>query len=335
MIDCQKNPDCNLISFNKINNYCKLYSDYLTDEETNLINANGNMVYKPIYELKGFVNIQTNLNRGIASMIQVSNRNLACGLTNGSIFILSHVDLSLIRALNSHTASAFSLSNLKNGYLVSGSWDFTIKIWDHLTGTLINTLTGHTNIIYIVKVLTNNDIASGSEDKTVRIWNSSTGLTKLNFTQHTSVVWDLSELSNNRIVVLDKDGNIKIWNYLNGDLISSLNTGFSQRSLAILNNGDYAVGAFNNGSLGIYDSTTFNLKQNFIGHTAKVFKIIQLENDVLCSCSDDKTIKCWDWNTKMIKLNLNEHTAELRSIIQLHNGYLASAGLDSKVIIWK
>jgi WD40 repeat protein len=336
LAECQKNPDCNLISFNKINNYCKLYSDYLSDEETNLIASKGNMIYKPIINnLRGVVYKQTSLNYvSIISIVQVSNKNIACGLQNGKIIILSHVDLSFIRNINAHSMAVYSMDNLKNGYLVSGSDDSTIKIWDHSTGTLINTLIGHTNVVYIVKVLSNNDIASGSTDNTVRIWNSSTGLTKMSFTQHTSIVWDLSELSNNRIASLDLNGNIKIWNYLNGSLISSFNTGF-QRCLTILKNGDYAIGALNSGSLGIYDATTFNLKHNLIGHTQAVNKIIQLENEDLCSCSDDETIKCWDWNTKKLKFNLVGHTSILRSIIQLYNEYLASAGIDSAVIIWK
>ncbi len=196
LLDCQKNPNCNLISFNKINNYCKLYSDYSTDE-TNLINSNGNMIYKPIYEPKGVKHIEKNLNRPLNSIVQLSNRNIACALDDGKINILNHVDLSIIRNINAHSNQVRSLANIKNGYLVSGSDDKTIKIWDHLTGTLINTLIGDTTWgqTYIVKILSNNDIASGANDRKVRIWNSSTGLSKLNFTQHTSHnVYDLSEL---------------------------------------------------------------------------------------------------------------------------------------------
>ncbi len=336
LAECQKNPDCNLISFSKIDNYCKLYSEYLTDEETSLIESKENMIYKPIiYNLRGVVYKQTNLSNSVFWLVQVSNRNIACGLGNGSIIILSHVDLSFIRNINGHSSFINSMDNLKNGYLVSGSEDNTTKIWDHSTGTLIRTLVGHTSGVYTVKVLSNNYIASGSGDTTVRIWDSTTGLIKLTVTQHTSPVRDVFELSNNRIVSLDQSGFIKIWNYLNGSLINSFNTGFSQRSLAILNNGDYAVGSFSNRSLEIYDSTTFNLKHKLIGHTDRVLKIIQLENEDICSGSNDKTIKCWDLSSKKIKLNLTGHDNLVRSVIQLHNGYLASAGYDSKVIIWK
>jgi WD40 repeat protein len=145
----------------------------------------------------------------------------------------------------------------------------------------------------------------------------------------------LSELSNNRIVSLDISGSIRIWNYLNGSLISSFNTGLQQRSLEICRNGDYAVGAFNNGLVGIYDATTYNFKHNLIGDTARqVFRIIQLDNDGLSSSSDDFTIKVWDLNTKKLKLNLIGHDNFVRSIIQLHNGYLACGGWDYKVIIY-
>ncbi len=337
LAECQKNPNCKLISFNKIKNYCKLYSDCLIDEKTDLINSKGNMIYLPtIYNLKGIVYKQTNLNNGIYSLVQVSNRNIACGLNDGRIIILSHIDLSLIRAFNAqHSQRVYSLANLKNGYLVSGSTDTNIKIWDHSTGTLIKTLTDHIEVVVIVKVLSNNDIASGSEDNTVRIWDSSTGLNKLTFSQHTADVNDLTELSNSKIASVDQSGNMKIWNYLNGSVISSFKTGFAQRSIAIFKNGDYAVGAYSDYELRIYNSTTFNLKHNLIDHIGRIFKIIQLGNDNICSCSSDKTVKVWDWNTKELKFNLAGHTDETRSIIELHNGYLASAGADTKLIIWK
>jgi WD40 repeat protein len=222
-------------------------------------------------------------------------------LENGTIIILSHVDLNLILSINAHSSYVVTMDNPKKGRLVSGSWNKTIKIWNHSTGTLINTLVGHTDGVYILKVLSNNDIASGSNDKTVRIWDSSTGLIKFNSTQQPIFLFDLSELSNNRIVSLDQNGTIKIWNYLNGSFISSIDTNFLQRSLAICKNGDYVVGSWNSGLIRLYDSITFNLKPRLLGHTDKVNKIIQLENDDLCSCSNDNRIIVWDWDTKKTK----------------------------------
>jgi hypothetical protein len=74
----------------------------------------------------------------------------------------------------------------------------------------------------------------------------------------------LSKLSNNRIASLDQSDTIKIWNYLNGDLISSFNTSFDQRSFAILKNGDYAIGSFSNRSLEIYDSYNVLFKADIV-----------------------------------------------------------------------
>lgn len=332
---CQKTLNCNLATFNKSNNDCKYYTDYLT-ELTRLYQSNEMYIYKPIYILKGQQYLNRLISVSIYSLTQLSNKNIACGLSNGKISILNYINLSTILTIDAHLQPVNSLDSLKNGNLVSGSDDSTIKIWNPLSNILINTLYGHVGSVYIVKVLQNGDIASGGQDLIVRIWDSNTGSLKQNLTGHTSLIFAISQFTTVSIVTADYNCNNKIWNEQNnGTLIHSFNTGFSESSNYVCNNGDYVAGS-RYGSLRIYDHSNFLLKFNLIGHNEKIFKIIQLDNNDLASCSADKTIKIWDWNTKQIKYDLNVgHSNFISGVKLLHNGYMVSAGFDGKVIVWK
>ena len=44
VLDCSRVPNCALISFNKFNNNCKYYSDYLSNA-TKLLESNGNFIF--------------------------------------------------------------------------------------------------------------------------------------------------------------------------------------------------------------------------------------------------------------------------------------------------
>lgn len=67
------------------------------------------------------------------------------------------------------------------------------------------------------------------------------------------------------------------------------------------------------------------------GHTQSVWKIIQLKNDKICSCSEDRTIKIWD-NYQCIQ-TLQGHTDDVKSIIEMNN-LIISASFDKTLRIW-
>ena len=59
-----------------------------------------------------------------------------------------------------------------------------------------------------------------------------------------------------------------------------------------------------------------------------------MQNGLLASSSDDKSIKIWDpVSTKLIK-TLTNHTDVVNGLTVLENGYLASGSGDTNVKIW-
>ncbi len=135
---------------------------------------------------------------------------------------------------------------------MSSSWDQTIKIWNSTSFKLIGTLSGHTGIIYCLASLSNSNIVSGGLDGTIKIWE----------TKFTSLIKQ-------------------------PDLIGHKE---SINDLKFLNNGDLASCSSDN-SIMIWDMNTFSIKSNNAAHNRSCLSLSLLNNDLLISSSEDKSIK--------------------------------------------
>jgi WD40 repeat protein len=264
----------------------------------------------------------------------LSNANFASGCLDGSIKIWSSSSWTLIFILN-HGFRVLSLALLQNKYLVSGGDGGLIKIWDFRTGKLINTFTGFSKTVRTIKVLDNDNLATGSwDDFNGRIWNTMSGTIKLTLYEP-SFIFGFVQLKNGDLISISTNGNINKWDSITGSLTTTKHTGnFVQSAITELMNEDLFIGD-DNGGLRIFNSTTFELKYNLIGHTNDIVRLVQLQNGDLASCSMDNSIIIWDWQSKTRKYKLTAHSNWVWGLIELPNGYLVSAGLDSKIIIWK
>ena len=336
--DCSRFIDCKLISFNKFNNICK-YFRYFLSNETDLIESNGDFLYnyqinRYTYNLQGKQYLILTAGSQVWSLILLPNSNFASGCFDGSIKIWSTSNWILVLTLN-HGSRVLSLAILQNKYLVSGGDGGLIKLWDFRTGKLINTFTGFSKTVRTIKVLNNDNLATGSwDDLNGRIWNTTSGTIKLTLYEP-SLIYGFVQLKNGDLVSISTNGNINKWDHITGSLIKTKNTGnFAQTEITQLMNEDLFIGD-DNGGLRIFNSTTFELKYNLIGHTNDIVRLIQLQNGDLASCSMDNSIIIWDWQSKTRKYKLTAHSNWVWGLIELPNGYLVSAGLDSKIIIWK
>jgi WD40 repeat protein len=70
------------------------------------------------------------------------------------------------------------------------------------------------------------------------------------------------------------------------------------------------------------------------GHTRLISDIIQLEDDRICSCSDDKTIKIWSIESGQCELTLKGHTSFVLCVMQLIDRRLCSYSYDNSVRLW-
>jgi WD40 repeat protein len=149
-----------------VNQILELDNGYLIscsdDRTVKIWNPNSNTT-----PLKSFT-FQTAVN----SIAAFKNNNLACGLNERTIQIISLDTGNLVRTLSGHTDSICwrkCLLVLDNGDLLSASIDKTIRVWNTVNGNNYLTATQHKNPIYEFSFLPNGNLVSVSNSE-MFIW---------------------------------------------------------------------------------------------------------------------------------------------------------------------
>ena len=85
-----------------------------------------------------------------------------------------------------------------------------------------------------------------------------------------------------------------------------------------------------------WDSASGKLKASLLGHVAAVKDVkISSQHTYMYSCSDDKTICCWDLTTNTRIRKYNGHHGGVYSLsIHPSQNLLASGGRDNTVRLW-
>ncbi len=167
---------------------------------------------------------------------------MAAGLGNGEINIYSINDGNLVSSLKGHSSVVYDLVQLSDELLASSSWDHTVRIWDLTTNRFKFVLTGHIDSVYGLKQITPSILASGSWDKKIKLWDTSNRLEIRALTGHTSGIYRSLDLIDNGGQILVSGGldrTIRKWNWKTGNLLSTIETGSSIYSLAVINLGEY------------------------------------------------------------------------------------------------
>ena len=107
-------------------------------------------------------------------------------------------------------------------------------------------------------------------------------------------------------------------------------------SVCGLRNGNLTAGN-NDGYIFIYeiDGNEYKLIHTLKQHSNSVYKVIELEDGRLSSCSWDKTIRIWDENYQPIQ-TLTEHTHWVAGVIEMNDYIISSTSKydDDGVRIW-
>ena len=182
--------------------------------------------------------------------------------------------LNPLKTLTGHTSCIISLKYLNDGAtFASGSADYSIKVWDYEKGENIKNFTGHmSDILCLDCTSTGNTLISGSADRTIKVWSLTKKYSSAclkTMTGHLDFIWTIVLLQDNiTLLSAGLDKSIKMWDITTGNLIRNLPT----------------------------------------EHTSHITKLIQYAKEVVISCSNDGTIKFWDY-----KGNSCVHTVQLQS----------------------
>ena len=103
----------------------------------------------------------------------------------------------------------------------------------------------------------------------------------------------------------------------------------------VLNDGRLATGSWDN-SIIIFNKKSFKPDLKIREHMDDVVSLIQLSSGILCSASNDKTIKLYNinGNTYNVLQTLTYHTSLMGKIIELSNHKLVSSSQDGSIIFY-
>ena len=153
------------------------------------------------------------------------------------------------------------------------------------------------------------------------------------FIGHTLWVNCLTKINNNYFAIVSNDTTIKIWDYFNKKCIKTLE-GHDDciLSIVLLKEKNYLCSGAADLNIRIWNWEKNKCLYILKGHEKWVKCILELDNGIIISGSDDKTIKIWkDYiNIK----TLEEHKNSIRSLCQINENFFASGSFDFSIKIW-
>lgn len=190
--------------------------------------------------------------------------------------------------------------------LASGAVDYSITIFDIIFGTLIKTIPASDNAMSLISISSGKHIAAGLSESVI-IYDVTTEAVILQCDNDNGYVSYLFQLNDNILLSGSFDGPVNMWD------ISIPSSNSVERSVHVLT-----------------------------GHSDRVhgLALLEGEEDLIVSSSDDGTIKVWTVTTgKCIdtwSLRRDDIEQKFSSVFVLGDGRSIASGLrDGTIIIWK
>lgn len=151
---------------------------------------------------------------------------------------------------------------------------------------------------------------------------------------HSDWIYSLSFLKDGRLVSSDADGRIVIYDKDSYNPCIIIKEDFAIHSVLVLKNGNLITTGPRNIEVWEIDGNNYRRVQKLEGHKKIVFKVIELENGDLCSCSGDGKVKIWNDNYQCTQ-TLVGHDSWVYCVLEV-NRFLVSLGGEygSNTIIW-
>ena len=248
---------------------------------------------------------------------------------------IKNTNFMCTKTIEGHIEKIVSLIELSSGQLASGSYDETIRIWNSTYEKVDIIIEVKSRILCLLE-FEKNKILCGTNDNIINLYeiNSLNYEFIYSFIGHTLWVNCLTKINNNYFASASNDTKIKIWDFYNKKCIKTLE-GHEDciLSIILLKKNNLLCSGAADLTIRIWEweknSCLFVLK----GHSKWVKCLLELDNGILASGSDDKTIKLWKENVNI--KTLIEHTNSIRSICQINKNYFASGSFDCTIKIWE
>ena len=237
----------------------------------------------------------------ILSLLEFEKNKILSGTGDNSINLWDLENPSeKIFSFKGHELWVNALVKCDSNCFASASNDSKIKIWDYYKRECISTLKGHVDCILSLILLKNKNLCSGSADLTVRIWDWGLGECISILKGHSRWVKCVLELDNGVLLTGSDDKTIKLWkNEINFKTLEE--HAHSVRTFCQINKKYFASGSFDY-TIKIWEIDSWKCVQTLYGHELNIICLISLKyqndndnenNELIVSCSNDKTIKIW------------------------------------------
>ena len=248
---------------------------------------------------------------------------------------IKNTNFMCTKTIEGHTEKIVSLIELSSGQLASGSYDETIRIWNSTYEKVDIIIEVKSRILCLLE-FEKNKILCGTNDNIINLYeiNSLNYEFIYSFIGHTLWVNCLTKINNTYFASASNDTKIKIWDFYNKKCIKTLE-GHEDciLSIILLKKNNLLCSGAADLTIRIWEWEKNNCLFVLKGHSKWVKCLLELDNGILASGSDDKTIKLWKDNVNI--KTLNEHTNSIRSICQINKNYFASGSFDCTIKIWE
>ena len=241
--------------------------------------------------------------------------------------------------------------------LASGSADKTVRLWNANTGRFLHTFTGPTSTVDSVAFGPDSEMLAGAAGPNIYLWNVNTG--KLLRVLETGTRW-VNSIAFSPVVPTapssrpkrmlasgSSDATVHLWNADTGELLYTISTRGSVRSVVFSPDGRMLAGGSSDETIRVWYATSDKLIHTFRGHTNDVTCVaFSPDSQTLASGSADKTVHLWDADTVSLRYRsvLEGHTGDVDTVAfrpdvptalpSEPKQMLASGSADKTVRLW-
>jgi len=224
--------------------------------------------------------------------------------------------------------------------IASGGGSGKVRLWDVKTEKVVARWTGHTQPT--VSLCWSGDggrVVSGSYDGTMRVWDVESSDTVLGpiETGHHHVYAVIYSPDTTKIATGGlQETALKIWDAKTGNLLSTTKLDSPVWSLAWTSDQKKIIAGSHGGSIGIFDTATWQQIAILEGHTSLVMSLSLFQNGrLLASGSWDNTARLWNLDTNLPVGPPIQHQVDVYSAAISGDGkQLVTGCTDKNAYVW-
>ena len=192
----------------------------------------------------------------------------------------------------------------------------------------------HLGYIWKIKMFDENTILSGGRDKVINVWNKEGALIE-SLHEHANSIFCIEKINEQVFISGSRDKQIKVWKRKNNTHFELQRT-ISIHSAVVLTLCRLSENSFASGS-GDNTIKVSNLEgvvaQTLTGHTGWVWQLITLNNFFIVSCSEDNTVKIWDYCKGTVINTFSDDCTTICLSYDAATNRLAGGTLQGEIVI--